>query len=108
MFKSLAVAALLVLMSGSISRAEPADVLKGMAAFNWLSDPAKQKCTAVSDKLLMEFKSSKFRCNLKAKYDPHSKGNYRVCTSVPRKSEYLIYDSMRACESERQSQADNP
>lgn len=108
MLKSPAVSALLLLMSVSASQAEPADVLRGMSAFNWLSEPARQKCVTVDGQLLAEFKSAKFRCNLKAKYDPHSKGNFRVCTSVPRKKEYLIYDSKRACESERQSQADNP
>lgn len=97
-----------LLVSVAHAYAEPIDVLRGKATFNWLSDPAKQKCVIIAEQLFAELKSSRYRCELEPKYSVDFNGYYRVCTSVPRAKEYLIFDQLKVCESERKEQAANP
>lgn len=108
MVKPVLLAILSSLVSVVPAYAEPIDVVRGKATFNWLSDPAKQKCVIIGDQLFAELKSSRYRCELEPKYSVDFNGYYRVCTSVPRAKEYLIFDQLKICESERKAQAANP
>ena len=90
--------------------AQTPDALQGKFAFNWHSNPSRQKCVKVEGQLLADFKSAKFRCEMKPISNTASGGSARVCTEVKggdRQKEYLIFDGLRACESERKTQASN-
>ena len=83
------------------------DVLRGKFAFDWSHDPAKAKCVKVDGKLLSDFKSSRYRCDLKTNSNSSSGANYRICTQKPHDKEYLIFDTKRECDAERETQATN-
>ncbi len=90
--------------------AQTPDALQGKFAFNWHSNPSRQKCVKVEGQLLADFKSAKFRCEMKPISNTASGETARVCTEVKagnRQKEYLIFDALRACESERKTQASN-
>jgi hypothetical protein len=83
------------------------DVLQGKFAFNWHADPAREKCVRVAGPLLADFKSKKYRCDLKAKTNTSNGASVRTCTEVRGRKEYLIFDTLRACNNEREEQASN-
>ena len=83
------------------------DVLKGKFAFNWHANPDKQKCISVAGQLLADFKSAKYRCDLNAKSNTSTGASARTCTEGKDGKEYLIFDTQRACEEERKTQASN-
>lgn len=97
---------LLVLLSAPGSAAG-IDALQGKFAFNWHSNPGGQKCVKVGGKLLDDFKSSKYRCDLKPQSNTSSGATVRTCTAVKGGKEYLIFDTQRACNEERETQASN-
>lgn len=83
------------------------DGLKGQFTFNWRSDPAKTKCAAVTDELLAKFKSDTFHCDLNVITNTASDAPARVCTENGDGAEYLIFDTEKNCETERETQASN-
>lgn len=87
--------------------ADDIDILKGQFAFDWHSEPSKVKCVAIDDKLLAQFKSDAFKCDLKVVTNTASDEPARVCTEKGDKREYLIFATRKACESERETQASN-
>jgi hypothetical protein len=100
------VAALLLLACAPAKAAGP-EILDGKFAFDWHTNPARQKCVKVAGPLLASFTSSGYRCDLVAKSNTSSGGSARTCTEVKGKKEYLVFDTQRACEEERKTQASN-
>ena len=100
-------AALVLFLLTAPAHADSLDVLQGKFAFNWFSEPKREKCIKVAGRLMADFKSSRYRCDVKAKTNSESGAAYRRCTAVNKRKEYLIYDTLRACEYERKVQASN-
>lgn len=80
------------------------DTLKGKFAFLWTSDPSKVKCIAVDDELLAKFKSKQWRCDLTGTNATSAGAKARSCRKASTEDEYLIFDTRKACEEERQTQ----
>jgi hypothetical protein len=98
--------ALLLLLVCAPAHADTLDVLQGKFAFNWHAEPAREKCLKVAGPLLADFKSAKYRCDLEVKTNTSSGANVRTCTAAKGK-EFLIFDTQRACDEERKTQASN-
>lgn len=98
-------AVLVALLATVPAGAAERDVLAGKFTFNWHVAPAGQRCAVVSGKLLAEFKSARYRCDLKPKTNTSAGSRVRTCTQVGGRKEYLIFDTLRACEEERKTQA---
>ena len=89
------------------ANADTLDVLQGKFAFNWHAEPSREKCVKVEGPLLASFKSTRYRCDLKVISNTSTGARARMCTEVKGRKEYLIFDTLRACESERKTQATN-
>jgi len=100
-------AALILCLISAPADAEALDVLQGKFAFNWHAEPAREKCIGVAGPLLADFKSAKYRCDLKVISNTATGASARTCTALNGRKEYLIFDTLRACESERKTQASN-
>ncbi|WNJ89042.1 hypothetical protein [Bosea sp. 685] len=102
------VAVTLFLLS-SPAGADDLDVLQGKFAFNWHANPGRQKCVKVAGPLLTSFKSTGYRCDLTAQSNTSSGASARTCTEVKGQNpkEYLVFDTLRACERERKTQESN-
>lgn len=99
--------AILVLLASAPVYAQGLDVLNGKFAFNWHTNPDRETCAAVTARLLADFKSAKYRCDLNVKTNTASGAPARTCTAKNGRREYLIFDTRRACEEERKTQAAN-
>lgn len=97
----------MVILLTTPAQAGGIEVLRGKFAFNWLNDPAKGKCVKVEGKLLNDFKSTRYHCDLKTNLNSSSGASNRTCTQIPRNKEYLIFDTKRECNDERETQATN-
>ena len=97
----------MVLLLTASAQAGGIEVLRGKFAFDWLHDPAKGKCVKVDGKLMNDFKSTRYHCDLKANSNSSSDASIRTCTQIPRNKEYLIFDTKRECNEERDTQATN-
>lgn len=84
-----------------------ADELAGKFAFDWHSLPDTVRCAKLAGPLLAEMRSAKFRCDPKVVSNTSTGASARVCTERKGKREYLIFNTLRACESERKTQASN-
>ena len=102
----LAVAAV-VALSASPALAAETDVLRGKFGFNWLTLPSKTKCAKIDGKLLAEFGSKRYRCNLEGVTNTASGGKAQTCRRTDNRAEYLIFDTLDACEEERKTQESN-
>jgi hypothetical protein len=102
-------AVLILLLVSAPADAATLDVLQGKFAFNWFGNLDRQKCVKVSGPLLADFKSTRYRCDLQTKSNTSTGASARICTEAKAKGgkEYLIFDTQRACESERKTQASN-
>src|SRR5262245_39930051 len=100
-------AVLILCLASAPAAAQGLDVLQGKFAFNWHAEPAREKCVSVAGPLLADFKSAKYRCDLKVISNTASGEKARTCTAVKGGKEYLIFDTRRACEEERKTQASN-
>jgi len=100
-------AVLILCLVSAPAAAESRDVLQGKFAFNWHAEPSREKCVSVGGPLLADFKSTRYRCDLKAKSNTSSGASVRMCTEVKGRREYLIFDTRRACDEERKTQASN-
>jgi hypothetical protein len=100
-------AVLILLLLSVPADAHRLDVLKGKFAFNWFGEPGGQKCVGVGGQLLADFKSTRYRCDLKPKSNTSSGATVRTCTEAKDRKEYLIFDTRQACEDERETQATN-
>jgi hypothetical protein len=100
-------AVLILFLLSAPADADSLDVLQGKFAFNWFAEPSREKCIRVAGPLLADFKSTRYRCDVNAKTNPDSGARYRTCSSVNGRKEYLIFDTLRACENERKTQASN-
>lgn len=107
LWKSYGVSALTVYFLSVSAQAGELDVLKGKYAFNWRADPALTKCTKIAGPLFSEIKSKRFRCDLKPKSNTSTDVPARTCSEGENGKEYLIFDSKKACEDERETQASN-
>ena len=87
--------------------ADSIDSLRGQFTFNWHTDPDKTRCAAVNGRLLSIFKSDAFQCNLEIISNTASGEPARVCTEKGDGAEYLIFETEKACELERETQASN-
>lgn len=89
--------------------AQAADIaqLKGKFAFNWHAMPSRVKCAKVDGKLFAEITSKSFTCEMKPVTNTASGAPARVCTGKKPGTEYLIFDTLKACETERKTQASN-
>ena len=94
-------------MAASPSNAADTDVLRDKFAFNWLTLSSKTKCAKISAKLLAEFGSKRYRCNLEGVTNTASGGKAQTCRRTDDRFEYLIFDTLAACEEERKTQASN-
>lgn len=83
------------------------DTLQGKFAFNLNAEPGGQKCVKVDGKLLADFKTAKYRCDLNARSNTSTGASARTCTGAKDGKEYLIFDTLKACEEERKTQASN-
>jgi hypothetical protein len=104
---SIGLAILIALLSSAPAEAQSSDVLAGKFAFNWHSEPSREKCIRVAGALLADFKSKKYRCDLKPRTNSSSGATVRTCTQANGRKEYLIFDTQRACDNERKEQASN-
>ena len=100
-------AVLILCLVCSSANAQSLDVLQGKFAFNWHANPGRVKCAKVEGPLLADFKSAKYRCDLKPVTNTSTGASARVCTEVKGRREYLIFDTQRACENERKTQESN-
>ena len=100
--------ALLVLASLP-AKAGKLDVLQGKFTFDWHRDPDRQKCVKVGPRLLTDFESARYRCDLTARTNTSAGSVVRMCTRKGARGsgEYLIFDTFRACEDERKEQVSN-
>jgi hypothetical protein len=98
---------IIALLLTAPAKAGGLDVLSGKFAFDWLHDPDKAKCVKVTEQLLNEFKSKRYRCDLTVKKNTSTEVGVRLCTSVPNDKEYLIFETKRQCDDERETQASN-
>jgi hypothetical protein len=102
------VAAAVAALAPSIAEAaDPLDALVGQFAFDWHRNPSKTRCAAVDAKLLAQFKSAAFTCDLILASDSASGKPKRVCTATSGSREYLIFATKRDCEEERKTQEAN-
>lgn len=99
-------AILITLLTVAPAAAKDLDVLKGKFAFNWRSEPSREKCVKVTGALMAAFRSGKYRCDLKQVTNTSTGAPARICTQTKGK-EYLIFDTLRACDNERKDQASN-
>lgn len=100
-------AILILAASTSSSVANDLDGLRDKYAFDWHFDPARASCVKVGDRLLADFKSNRYRCDLKVKSNTNTGAGVRTCTKVGGRGEYLIFDTRKFCDEERKAQADN-
>ena len=100
-------AALILLRASMPADAGALDVLQGKFGFNWHANPAREKCVKIEGPLLADFETTKYRCNVKAQSNTSTGASARTCTEVKGKKEYLIFDTLRACDDERKTQASN-
>lgn len=100
-------AVIVALSCASMADAQSVADLKGMFAFNWLKNPGRQTCVVVDGKLLAEFQSSRYRCDLSVRTNTSTGASVRTCTRVRKGAEYLIFDTRKDCEEERKTQASN-
>jgi hypothetical protein len=101
-------AVVILCLASAPAAAQSVDVLQGKFAFNWRAEPAREKCVQVGGPLLADFKSTKYRCDLKVISNTASGARARTCTEVKKDGrEYLIFDTRRACDEERKTQASN-
>jgi hypothetical protein len=100
-------AVLILILVSTPAHADRLDVLQGKFAFNWYAELSREKCIRVAGHLLADFKSTSYRCDLKAKSNTSTGASARTCTEANGRKEYLIFDTLRACESERKTQASN-
>lgn len=101
-------AVLILLLLSSPAGAESLDVLRGKFAFNWRSEPSREKCIKVAGQLLADFTSKGYRCDLKVITNTSSGAPARTCTQVRGgRKQYLIFETFRACDGERKDQASN-
>jgi len=98
---------LFVFLFSASAQAGGIEVLRGKYAFDWLHDPAKGKCVRVEGKLLNDFKSTRYHCDLNMHSNSSSGAGNRTCTQTPGHKEYLIFDTKRECDDERETQATN-
>jgi hypothetical protein len=106
MLRSFCAVALLVAAAPPADAAD-VDQLKGKFAFNWHAMPSRVKCAKVDGKLFAEIASKSFTCEMKPITNTASGKPARVCTSSKGDKEYLIFDTLKACEEERKTQASN-
>ena len=98
----------LLLLAAAPASAGNLDVLQGKFGFNWNSNPAREKCVKIDGPLLAAFDSDKYRCELKPVSNTSSGASARTCTEVKKDGkEYLIFDTLKACDGERKTQASN-
>lgn len=107
--KRLLINAAVLLCVTAPAYAQSIDSLNGKFGFNWLNRPDREKCVKIDDRLLAEFKSTRYSCNLKPTSRTELGVIPKVCTELKgaKKKEYLIFDSYRACDAERRGQASN-
>ena len=94
-------------VAASPAPAAETDVLRGKFGFNWLTLPSKTKCAKIDGKLLAEFGTKRFRCNLAGVTNTASGGKAQTCRRTDNRAEYLIFDTLAACEEERKTQESN-
>ena len=97
--------ALILLLIAAPAQAQTLDALEGKFAFNWHNNPDREKCVRVTGRLLADLRSKTWRCDLNARTNTSSGAKVRTCTAAKGRKEYLIFDTMRACENERKEQA---
>ena len=100
-------AVLILVLASSTAQAQSVDLLEGKFAFNWHSRPSREKCVKVTGPLLDDFKSAKYRCDLKVRTNTTRGAGVRTCTETRGRKEYLIFETQRACDNERKDQAAN-
>src|SRR5882757_3377727 len=100
-------AVLILFLLSAPASAQGLDVLQGKFAFNWHADPGREKCVSVAGPLLADFKSAKYKCELKPVSNTSSGASARICTAMNGRKEYMIFDTRRACEDERKTQESN-
>jgi len=100
-------AAFILLLASVPADAGTLDVLQGKFGFNWNANPAREKCVKIEGPLLATFET-KYKCDLEAKSNTSSGASARTCTENKKDGkEYLIFDTLRACNGERKDQAAN-
>ncbi len=105
--KTYGVSALTVFFLSVSAHAGGLDVLKGKYAFNWREEPSQTKCAKIVGPLFSDIKSKRFHCDLKPKSNTSTDVPARSCSEGESGKEYLIFDSKKACEDERETQASN-
>jgi hypothetical protein len=99
---------LLMLALGPPALADPAGVdplrsLEGRYGFNWLRNPAKERCVRITDAMLKGFRKN-YTCVLEEKTESASGHPHVVCTWEGKKREYLIFKTKAHCDDERETQ----
>ena len=102
-------AAFIFLFATLPAQAGKLDMLQGKFTFDWHRDPDRQKCVKVGGRLLADFESARYRCDLTPRTNTGAGSTVRMCTRKGARGggEYLIFDTFRACEDERKEQVSN-
>jgi hypothetical protein len=96
----------LLLAAPNIEAKEP-DALAGRYTFNWKTAPIPKKCFKIDNKLLSEFRSKAYACDLTEKSDSASGEAFVQCTKTDDTAQYLIFKKAESCEKERRTQEAN-
>ena len=88
-------------------KAAELDTLAGRYAFNWKEAPLAKKCSKIDSKLLSEFRSKAYACDLTEKTESASGEAFVQCTKTGGAGQYLIFKKAASCEKERQTQEAN-
>lgn len=96
----------LLLAAPNIEAKEP-DALAGRYTFNWKTAPIPKKCLKIDNKLLSEFRSKAYACDLTEKSDSASGEAFVQCTKTDDTAQYLIFKKAESCEKERRTQEAN-
>jgi hypothetical protein len=83
------------------------DALAGRYTFNWKTAPIPKKCLKIDDKLLSEFRSKTYTCDLTQKKYSASGEPFIQCTKTSGTGQYMIFKRAEACEKERRTQEAN-
>ena len=96
----------LLLAASNIQAKEP-DPLAGRYTFNWKTAPIPKKCLRIDQKLLSEFRSKAYACDLTEKSKSASGEVFVQCTKKDDTAQYMIFKTAGSCEKERRPQESN-
>jgi hypothetical protein len=83
------------------------DALAGRYTFDWKAAPLPKKCLRIDKKLLSQFRSKAYACDLSEKSESASGEAFVQCTKTGGANQYMIFKKAESCEKERSTQEAN-